>query len=102
MRIHRHELEIVDYQTISTTGELLSVAQSRTQPNTLIDLWSLSHPNNFPTSKGLYIVGTGNPMPDQLESEEERFQRGAPSLPGHWRKFIGTVVTPSGPVCTCT
>lgn len=86
MRIIRHELDITHYQVVPLdgSGELLSVAQSRTEPNTLIDLWSIDQQRQVTLFVGVYIIGTGHPMPPEL-SDPERFS-----------KFLGTVVTPSG------
>ncbi|ORA62192.1 hypothetical protein [Mycobacteroides franklinii] len=113
MRIIRHALRIDDYQevTLPSDGDLLSVAQSRRSPNGLIDLWSLDFEHGEGWTKGIYIVGTGNPMPDQLRDSantqyrrnEHRYSPGFTNDvfimdedPKPWRKFIGTVVTPSG------
>ncbi len=104
MRILRHELEIADYQTIllPARGELLSVAMSRTHPNTLIDLWSLNRQEGVGAlvdagtgrSAGVYVVGTGNPMPSALN--DDLFTQHDPGIPPvTWRRFLGTVVTPS-------
>lgn len=81
MRVIRHELAITDYQTIElpARGSLLSVAKHRRNENGMIDLWSLDLQNGLPTQLGIYIVGTGNPMPGDL---------------GPAPHFIGTVVTP--------
>ncbi|OHU48122.1 hypothetical protein [Mycobacteroides chelonae] len=113
MRIIRHALRVDDYQevTLPNDGDLLSVAQSRTSPNCLIDLWSLDFEYGEGWTKGIYIVGTGNPMPEQLRDSaykrDRREQyRAHPGLvydygvpeddPKPWRRFLGTVVTPSG------
>lgn len=113
MRIIRHSLDITDYQTVMLPhdGDLLSVAQSRTDRNQLIDLWSLDFEYGEGWTKGIYIVGTGNPMPEQLRDsantryrrEEHRYSPGFTNDvfimeedPKPWRNFIGTVVTPCG------
>lgn len=113
MRIIRHQLTINDYQTVTLPfdGDLQSVAQSRTSPNDLIDLWSLDFEYGKGWTKGIYIVGTGNPMPEQLrDSANTRYRRDehrySPGFthdvfirdedPKPWRKFIGTVITPCG------
>ncbi|SIA69894.1 DUF7352 domain-containing protein [Mycobacteroides abscessus] len=86
MRIIRHELDIIDYQTVwlPNDGYLLSVAQSRTDPNTAIDLWSNDLEYGEGCPKGIYVVGTGNPMPERLRDSVRK------------RDFIGTVITPIG------
>lgn len=111
MRIIRHELDIIDYQTVvlPADGDLLSVAQSRTAPNNRIDLWSHDFEYGEGWTKAIYIVGTGNPMPTELRDsrntkyrrDERRFGGGfvhdiyiPPDNPQPWRKFLGTVVTP--------
>jgi hypothetical protein len=97
MRILRHAIGIVDYQTLELpTGELLSVAQSRTLPDHSIDLWSIDRETGWPNRVGIYVIGTGNPMPDVLRSDDDRFNAGDPVTGEGWRRFIGTVVTPSG------
>ncbi|ATN88582.1 hypothetical protein SEA_JALFARM20_98 [Mycobacterium phage JalFarm20] len=86
MRILRHQVAITDYQEIEIPeGQLLSVAVSRTLPNTAIDLWSLDMENGYNELHAIWIVGTGNTFPAQL----------AKPVIGR-REFIGTVVTPSG------
>lgn len=94
MRIIRHAIEITDYQTVTLPhdGDLLSVAQSRTERNALIDLWSIDYEGGEPQAKGIYIIGTGNPMPAQLSGPVSP----TPGKPFPWRQFIGTVVTPCG------
>ncbi|MBF9523062.1 DUF7352 domain-containing protein [Mycobacteroides chelonae] len=113
MRIIRHNLDIADYQTVALPhdGDLLSVAQSRTDRTQLIDLWSLDFEYGQRWTKGIYIVGTGNSMPEQLRDsaykrdrrEQDRahpgfvYDYGVPEDdPKPWRHFIGTVVTPCG------
>lgn len=91
MRIIRHELEITDYQEIRVPeGEFLSVAVSRSAPNTAIDMWTLDKETNpRPRVVAVYVVGTGNPMPTELDTDGKFLTR--------WpRTFLGTVVTPSG------
>ena len=97
MRILRHELDITDYQTLPLpVGEVLSVAASRTQPELKIDLWALDRETDRRVrTSAFYIVGTGHPMPERLETELERFERDASHDPDrYWRRFIGTIVTP--------
>lgn len=97
MRILRHQIAITDYQEIELLGkgQLLSVAVSRTIPEHGIDLWSLdyqSSPRPYMQPRAVYVIGTGNPMPDELLDHDE--WSGYPKLPQ--RRFIGTVVTPNG------
>lgn len=101
MRVIRHALEITDYQAINlpTDGNLLSVAQSRTCPNTQIDLWALDHECGVPNQPaGIYIIGTGSPIPGDLAAELAPETVGGirAVLPPVVQQFIGTVVTPSG------
>lgn len=86
MRIIRHKLDIVEYQTIwlPNDGYLLSVAQSRTDPNTKIDLWSNDLEAGEGHPKGIYIAGTGNSIPEHMRFSIRK------------RDFLGTVVTPVG------
>jgi hypothetical protein len=89
MRIIRHEIAITDYQEVRlpADGELLSVAMSRTLPNAALDVWSLDRRFGEPRKVGLYVVGTGNPMPPPIMDR---------SLSMLHASFLGTVVTPSG------
>lgn len=100
MRIIRHQLSITDYQTVTlpAAGDLLSVAQSRTSPSGLIDLWSLDHEIGEPRTAAIYIIGTGHPMPDELAAQlVPAYHGGADTvLPMFTQKFLGTVVTPVG------
>ena len=96
MRIIRNELIIDDYQTITlpASGKPLSVAQSRSAPNTLIDIWSYDFESGDPKSIGIYIVGTGHPMPSEIAMSAAMGGMGGliPIPP----PFLGTVVTPIG------
>lgn len=100
MRIIRHELAITDYQEIRlpNAGQLLSVAQSRTSPNTAIDLWSVDHEQGNPGTRAIHIIGTGNPMPDDLAAQlVPTYSDGCETVyPMFAHNFLGTVVTPSG------
>ncbi|MCV7354473.1 DUF7352 domain-containing protein [Mycolicibacterium fluoranthenivorans] len=84
MRIIRHQIAITDYQEIDlpASGKALSVAMSRIPElqNHALDLWSADYESGPPKTLAIYVVGTGNPMPDGINPD--------------W--FIGTVVTPSG------
>jgi hypothetical protein len=84
-RILRHELDIVDQQTVQLpcNGELLSVAMSRTDPDYRIDLWSVDYGTGIARSVDVFIIGTGNRI---STAAEEAILMG---------KFLGTVVTPS-------
>lgn len=88
MRIIRHPIHITDYQAVDlpAAGELLSVAASLTAPDYEIDLWSLDYERGDPRQVGVYVIGTGHPMPEQLRNV----------YPDAFREFVGTVVTPSG------
>lgn len=82
MRIVRYPLEIVDYQQVQPLwpGRVLSVAPGRMRPPApggfydpdaqKIDLWCIdddgSRGANPPPLLGVWIVGTGNPMPGGL------------------------------------
>jgi hypothetical protein len=85
MRIVRYELEIVDFQQLQPLwpGHILSVGAHRYNsdgtelPRALyaIDIWCLDDDPNRPKSGdpddqppvlGVWIVGTGNPMPQDL------------------------------------
>lgn len=93
MRILRHEIEIDDYQTVTlpAEGSLLSVAQSRSFPNKLVDLWSLDYEHGDSRVAAIYVIGTGNPMPTELcDSGSLGWYRKAEG------NFLGTVVTPCG------
>jgi hypothetical protein len=113
MRILRHPLEITDYQLVDlpNDGDLLSVAQSRSNPNFEVDLWSLDYEYGPGKTVALYVVGTGNPMPTELRDsayirDRKEQRRSHPGVvfdygvgmddPMPWRKFLGTVVTPNG------
>lgn len=84
-RILRFPLKITDYQSVFIPGpsRVLSAAVSRTDPNGEIDMWALATNGAVVNQVGLYIVGTGNPIPPQLSHYGDS-------------QFIGTVVTPSG------
>lgn len=82
--IYRTQLKIVDYQqiTINAGSRLLSVAPARekyTQKGSWgeiqiqgIDLWYINRPEVDPNFQqqtedvGIYIIGTGNPMPNVI------------------------------------
>jgi hypothetical protein len=81
MRIVRYELEIVDYQQIQPLwpGKILAVKpgrllhpfypEQRTIEDQKIDMWCLDDIDNTPgtpTILGVWIVGTGNPMPEAV------------------------------------
>ena len=99
MRILRHPIRIDDYQTIALPnhGELLSVAVSRAAPNRRIDLWSLDFEQGEGRAVGIYVVGTGNPMPSELgPTLVPGWFGGADTvIPQLTQRFLGTVVTSS-------
>jgi hypothetical protein len=82
-RILRWSIGITDlqYLEVPAPGRILSVAQSREVPDHGIDLWTVARTGAQDITRTIYVVGTGNPMPD-------------PGPMG--MDFIGTVVTPSG------
>lgn len=89
MMIKRLSLDVTDYQTVALTdgAKILHVAPCRTGAER-IDLWFLD-PEDWPGvefSTGIYIVGTGNPMPDRLRPI---------GLPVPQPRYIGTCVMPS-------
>lgn len=101
MRVIRHELEITDYQTLTMpgSGTTLSVARSRTRPDTAIDLWSLDYEDlgdSYALPLGIYVIGTGNPMPIELQGAPLAEGESLPPTRWRWHRFAGTVVTPSG------
>lgn len=97
MKVFRSQIGITDYQVLdlANNAQLLSVAVSRTIPNHGIDLWWLDRDSGgWPDQEvAIYVIGTGNPMPDELLDHDE-WSGHPPNLP--LRRFIGTVVTPSG------
>lgn len=76
-RIFRYPLKIDDYQEVwlPTSHKILSVAPSRdTYSHPLgvtgsrasvqgIDMWARVAPSHFDDKVGVWLVGTGNPMP---------------------------------------
>lgn len=75
-KIFREELKLVDYQEITSDAIPLAVDPGRTHNG--IDIWTIHHNGKSEEKRGIYIVGTGNPMPDGLSA------------------FIGTCVMPNG------
>lgn len=88
MKILRQTLKITDYQAIQVPddSEILSVANSRTRSDREIDIWYLTADETmqYPQTCGIYIIGTGNPLPLNL----------AIVVIGK-RQFLGTIVMPS-------
>lgn len=82
MRIFRYELDITDHQVLQLpmSYEILSVAVSRTAPNTKIDMWALVPEVAPRVDADIWIFGTGHPMPP---IHRDVF------------KFLGTVVAPN-------
>lgn len=105
MRINRHIITITDYQTINlpAKGAALSVALTRGSAcEDFLDLWVYDYQQGKPTRLGIYIVGTGNPLPPELADQPD-----FASVPGCdkfvWPitpqgRHLGTVVTPKGDV----
>ncbi len=79
--IFRVTIAVEDYQELKLTGPALSVAPVRTGASDYIDLWfeHRDHPYVF----GLYVMGTGHPVPWNAQTRD-------------MFRFIGTVVTPVG------
>ena len=97
MMVFRYPLKIEDYQEVSvpTAYQVLSCAPARDQyamenlygPPRLthgIDLWIKVGPSHLNTDLWIYIVGTGNPMPEHPRTG------GSLDL-----NFIGTCVMPN-------
>ena len=76
-RIIRTELRFTDVQHVDLTGEILSVAMSRTEPNQRFDMWSIDQEYEQPHKVEITVYGTGNAIRS-------------------FSDFVGTVVTPCG------
>jgi hypothetical protein len=103
MRIIRHTIAIHDYQIVElpNDGMPLSVALKRdpAEQEYMLDLWTLDYEAGEPKTLGIYVVGTGNPMPDELDrtmNPHSIIQSLTVLFPNNI--FIGTVVTPRGRV----
>lgn len=82
--IHRLHLDVKDYQEITVTGRLMSVAPDRGGSSDVFDLWFEHNvPEAEATTHGLYIFGTGHRTPWSVFTRDNF-------------RFVGTVVTPSG------
>lgn len=88
--IHRISVEVTDYQELDLTGPPISVAATRDGSSNIFDLWFEHMEGNRPAYEpnyhgryGIYVFGTGHPVPWTHYSR-------------HAWKFLGTVVTPSG------
>jgi len=79
--IYRLQVAVEDYQELKLTGPPLSVAPDRGGNSDVYDLW-FEH-NGLPKSWGIYVLGTGHPVP------WNRITR-------YMYRFLGTVVTPMG------
>lgn len=82
MRVFRYPLEITDRQilTVPMSAVVLSVGQSREDPKFMVDMW-VRVPEVAPDVQiVVYIIGTGNLMPEELNDYSRA-------------RFIGTVVT---------
>lgn len=64
-QVYRYRIAITDYQTLELTTRLvLSVAQLPFIYERALDLWAI-HDDALPKNKvGIYVIGTGHPMPD--------------------------------------
>lgn len=80
MKIWKFPLQITDVQivTLPVDSEILSVAM---QGNVLC-LWAMCDPDSRSHRREIEIIGTGNP----IEDAHRQFER----------RFIGTVLCPSG------
>jgi hypothetical protein len=80
-RILRWSIGITDlqYLEVPAPGRIMSVARSRDVPDHGIDLWTVGEDAAEKVTRTIYVIGTGNLMPEV-----------APIY------FVGTVVTPSG------
>lgn len=83
LSVLRYPIHIADMQTVlmHPPVQILSLAQSRSAPDGLIDVWAIGDDATTRVPVNVYIVGTGHPLP------------GAVFLPTAVR--VGTVVTPS-------
>jgi hypothetical protein len=79
LRVLRYQLDITDYQQVvmREPAKVVSVAQSRSNPNGVIDLWAIGGDEYQSRQVDIFIVGTGHPMPGFIN-------------------FLGTVITPNG------
>lgn len=87
--IYRTRIEVLDYQEIKLTGKALSVAPCRASTvdnefelSGFFDLWSEHWDDKTPTTLGLYVCGTGHPVPWRGVITRDLY------------RFLGTVVTP--------
>jgi hypothetical protein len=94
MKIFRYPLGITDHQILDLpfTSILLSVAPGRMMPGMPtaaehIDLWALVPQEAPPVPYHIWIIGTGNPVPKELN------RLGMTSAAD---QFIGTCAMPSG------
>ncbi len=94
MRIIRHQIAITDYQEIDlpASGKALSVAMSRIPElqNHALDLWSADYESGPPKTLAIYVVGTGNPMPDGINPRLVHWHRRHPRLLV-WHAFQGLI-----------
>ncbi|WAB10180.1 hypothetical protein SEA_GRAVAILLIA_71 [Mycobacterium phage Gravaillia] len=83
MRIVRYPLDVVDYQQVQPLwpGRILSVAPGRVEDAEAykqhIDMWAVDDDPNrgdrLPPILGVWIVGTGNPIPAALIENDAMF-----------------------------
>ena len=82
--IHKYPIQITDHQTISLPmgAKPLHVARD---PNGLPSLWAVVETDNPKEDKDIYVVGTGNPMPESAKTHLGTFV-----INIHvWHVFIG-------------
>lgn len=80
--IHRLSVTVEDYQELTLTGAPISVAADRDGRSDRFDMW-FEHRDDFEAQAGIWIFGTGHPVPWDASTRP-------------WFAFLGTVVTPSG------
>lgn len=84
--IHKLALNALDYQEIWISGPIISVAADRGGSSSVFDMWLEHHDDINQIKVGIYVIGTGNPVPwNEGQLGNRRTMYG----------FIGTVVTPS-------
>jgi hypothetical protein len=82
--IYRKSLKVEDYQKVPLTGPPISVAADRGGYDDVFDLWYEHMDGNDEKLYGIYVLGTGHPVPWSNLAERRIFQH------------LGTVITPSG------
>lgn len=112
MRIVRYELAIIDFQQVQPLwpgtivgmkpGRLLRGGREISARDQVIDLWCIDDSSNTPNRApilGIYVIGTGNPMPPDMVNpmhgnvEGHQFD-GGPLAPGV--RYVDTAVMADG------